>query len=144
MKNPAVHYDAGSNSGSEAGVKDVTVAAACSPQAFRKRSCVGIVVEFRGDSVAPFDFGNQRKITPAGNVGRIQHHSRPRIKWARRANADWNWPVSPGMVRKNLVHNGGNGSESFRRGASRIHGSAQNLRQFAALVDESTGNFRAA
>src|SRR5439155_16304132 len=88
MEYLSIHDNARSNPRSDGRVEDILVAARGAPACFRQCRCVRIVINFDRDRILFPHFFSERKIAPAGNVGRIENYTRFRIKRAGGANAN--------------------------------------------------------
>jgi len=76
------------NAGANAGIKNVSVAAAGSPQRFCKPGGLGVILEFHGAAVASRDFSSERIVPPASHVRWIQHDAGVRIERPGCANSN--------------------------------------------------------
>ena len=69
----AVEDNTGSDASAERGVKNVSVTDSGAPDGFGEGGGVAVVVDARGETEDALDFGSERKIAPAGDVGRIEN-----------------------------------------------------------------------
>ena len=84
----AVEDQTGSNAGADGGVENLGVAFSRAPQNFREGRGVGIIFNFYRQAVTARNFGGQRIIAPARNVGRIDDDAGVGIERAGSANTN--------------------------------------------------------
>src|SRR5258707_127236 len=136
MIDSAVEDNAGSDASSECRVKNITVAARRAPSRFSQRGGVGVVVHFDRHAVLARHGFAQRKISPAGNIRRIQNYASCRIERARGTNAD-----SANLIRPVRIDRLRDGLQSLFRTAIGRHGSAALRDDFPRGVDQAYRNF---
>src|SRR5207245_6374949 len=81
----------GANTCTDRRIKNIAITAARAPLSLSQRGGIGIVVDLDGHAVDMRDFGRQRELAPARDIGRIYHKS---CLWIQR----------PGRADSNATH----------------------------------------
>src|SRR5215472_5091620 len=86
--NLAVHDNPRTDAGPNRGVENIVISARSAPAGFRQRSGVSVIVNFYGYGISLLESVGERKIAPAGQVGRIDDYAGCRIQGAGGAYPD--------------------------------------------------------
>ncbi len=140
-----VENNSGADPGAQRGVEHVAKSHARAPDRFRQRRGIRIIIDLCADVKDPLHFRGQRKISPARNVRRIQHHSGARIERPRRANPYSCKPgTSVGPRRKHRLNGILDRREARRRIFTRAHRHTRLQQNRALRIHQADGNFRPA
>ncbi len=88
MINAAVKNNSCTDTGTNARVKDVWIATACTPLGFRQSGGIGVVIDFNVDVIKTAHLLGQRVVMPDGEIWRIDDDAGVRIQRPRRAYAN--------------------------------------------------------
>src|ERR1700675_2085611 len=86
--NVSIQHDGGPDAGAHGDVEHFLITASGSPQRFRQPGSVGVVLNPDRHAISFAYLGTQRKISPAGEIRRVQHDSGLRVQRAGSADSD--------------------------------------------------------
>ena len=130
------------DTGSNARIEDISIAAPRAPLSFRQSCRVGVIVDLHIHAVEPAHFLSQRIVVPDSKIRRVKDDARERIQRPRSTDSYRFNSRSSGISREQRLNRGRHRGEAFRSRTGCDHRGPAAHMNFSASVHQTSGNLR--